>query len=117
MLINFQEYWNNSLLDDANCSEEQYWETQAQYMSPFLSHLEVVDINVGERETNPECAVSFAKFLLKYGKSLKKFMISNDHGPRNSLNDIIRLLEKSPRASYYVQFLTFCDGKRVEYKC
>nr|XP_011467836.1 PREDICTED: putative F-box/FBD/LRR-repeat protein At4g03220 [Fragaria vesca subsp. vesca] len=111
------EYWNNSLLDDANCSEEQYWETQAQYMSPFLSHLEAVDIDVGERETIPECAVSFAKFLLKYGKSLKRFIISNDNGPRNSLNDIIRLLEKSPRASYYVQFLTFCDGKRVEYKC
>lgn len=51
------------MLDDANRTEEQYWEAQAQDLSPFLSHLQVADIDVGEMI--PKNAFNFAKFLLK----------------------------------------------------
>ncbi|KAK9919511.1 hypothetical protein M0R45_028102 [Rubus argutus] len=102
--------WYNILLDDANCTQEQYWETQAQYLTPFLSHLKVVNISLGDMI--PENAITFAKFLLKYGRGLQKtvlsFWRSNRSLPPNSLNDTIALIEGFPRASADVKFSTFC---------
>ncbi|KAK9919485.1 hypothetical protein M0R45_028076 [Rubus argutus] len=100
---------NNILLDDANCStQEQYWETQAQYLIPFLSHLKVV--NIGLHDTIPENAITFAKFVLKYGRGLQRLILrfigSNSSLPPNSLNDTIALIEGLPRASADVKFST-----------
>jgi hypothetical protein len=102
---------NNILLDDANCStQEQYWETQAQYLTPFLSHLKVVKIRLGDMI--PENAITFAKFVLKYGRGLQKLILSFNRSksslPPNSLNDTIALIEGFPRASADVKFSTFC---------
>lgn len=98
------------MFDDANCTEEQYWEAQAQDLSPFLSHLQVADIDVGE--VIPKNAFNFAKFLLKYARGLQKMILhftwSESCLPPDPLNDTIALLEGFPRASAEVKFSTFC---------
>ncbi|XP_062009626.1 putative F-box/FBD/LRR-repeat protein At4g03220 [Rosa rugosa] len=100
--------WNNILLDDSNCTEEQFWETQAQNFSPFLSHLKVANIEVGKNSIN------FAKFLLKYGRGLQEVILSFREGRStllpNSLNDTIDLLKGFPRASAYVKFSISCSS-------
>ncbi|XP_062008481.1 putative F-box/FBD/LRR-repeat protein At4g03220 [Rosa rugosa] len=102
--------WNNQSLDDANCTQEQYWETQGQYLSPSLSHLKVVRISLGEMI--PESAIKFAKFVLKYGRHLQKmsvsFHMSKSCLPPNSLSDTIALIKSFRRASAYVKFSTLC---------
>ncbi|XP_024200385.1 putative F-box/FBD/LRR-repeat protein At4g03220 [Rosa chinensis] len=102
--------WNNIMLDNGNCTQEQYWETQAQHLLPFLSHLKVVDIGLGNMIS--ESAITFAKFLLKYGRGLRKmtlsFWRSGSSLSPNSLNDTIDLLKGFPRASADVEFSRFC---------
>lgn len=100
------------MLDDANCTEEQYWEAQAQDLSPFLSHLQVAEIDVSEMI--PKNAFNFGKFLLKYARGLQKMILrihfrwSESCVPPDPLNDTIALLEGFPRASAEVKFSTFC---------
>ncbi|XP_062014322.1 putative F-box/FBD/LRR-repeat protein At4g03220 [Rosa rugosa] len=110
--LSFEENdkWNNIMLDNANCTQEQYWETQAQHLIPFLSHLKVVDIGLGNLIS--ENAITFAKFLLKYGRGLQKmtlsFWRSGSSLPPNSLNDTIDLLKGFPRASADLEFSRYC---------
>ncbi|KAM5580936.1 hypothetical protein ABKV19_010252 [Rosa sericea] len=97
--------WNNILLDDSNCTEEQFWETQAQNFSPFLSHLKVANIEVGNNSIN------FAKFLLKYGSGLQEVILSFRKGrstlPPNSLNDFIKGIPPSICICQILNFLLF----------
>ncbi|PRQ38061.1 putative leucine-rich repeat domain, L domain-containing protein [Rosa chinensis] len=95
-------------LDYANCTEKQYCETRGQYLSPFLSHLKVVDINLGTMI--PENAVTFAKFFLKYVGGLQKVNLRyfQCNLPPNLLKDIIALMEGLPRASADVEISISC---------
>ncbi|KAH0984187.1 hypothetical protein GBA52_011364 [Prunus armeniaca] len=43
------EKWNINLLDNGHCTEEQFWDAQAQTLSPFLCHLKVVKIRVFQK--------------------------------------------------------------------
>ncbi|KAM5561638.1 hypothetical protein ABKV19_022303 [Rosa sericea] len=99
--------WNDS--DDANCTC-RFWETRAQYLSPFLSNLKVVEISLGNMI--PENGITFAKFFLKYGRGLQKVILRFWRGkstlPPNLLNDTIALMEGIPRASADVEFSTSC---------
>ncbi|CAB4304770.1 unnamed protein product [Prunus armeniaca] len=61
--------WNINLLDNGHCTEEQFWDAQAQTLSPFLCHLKVVKIRVFQKMGH-EGVISIARFLLEHGKNL-----------------------------------------------
>ncbi|CAN6568652.1 unnamed protein product [Malus baccata var. baccata] len=63
--------WHNILLDDAGCTEEQFWESQAQILSHFLGHLKVVNIHDYSHRIN-ENVIKFARFLLEHGRSFAR---------------------------------------------
>ncbi|KAL6223076.1 hypothetical protein ACLB2K_006466 [Fragaria x ananassa] len=107
------DMWNNQSLDDANFTQEQYWESQGQILSSFLSHLKEVEIFLG-RIMIPESAIVFAKFVLKYGRGLQTIKVrfrkssSRSSLPPKSLSKTIALIERSPRASADIKFSTTC---------
>ncbi|XP_061993601.1 putative F-box/FBD/LRR-repeat protein At4g03220 [Rosa rugosa] len=93
-------------LDYANSTEKQYCETRAQYLSPFLSHLKVVDINLGNMI--PENAVTFAKFFLKYGRGLQKVNLRFCRGKSNLPPNLLKDIKGLPRASADVEISISC---------
>ncbi|XP_008369622.2 putative F-box/FBD/LRR-repeat protein At4g03220 [Malus sylvestris] len=70
--------WHNILLDDAGCTEEQFWESQAQILSHFLCHLKVVNIHDYSHRIN-ENVIKFARFLLEHGRSLQEIILHSRH--------------------------------------
>lgn len=77
----FQQ-WNRDLWDLYTSEDEQYWQSQAQTLQPFLNHLKVVEIH-GFLECENE--VTLAKFLLKNGKALREMTLCTGHCNRDSL--------------------------------
>ncbi|KAL6202332.1 hypothetical protein ACLB2K_026040 [Fragaria x ananassa] len=77
---------------------------------PFLSHLEVIEISLGYIIS--ENAITFPKFVLKYGTGLQNltlnFWRSQSSLPPNSIDDTVALLQGFPRASANVKLSTFC---------
>ncbi|KAL6287447.1 hypothetical protein ACE6H2_011837 [Prunus campanulata] len=69
------EKWNNNLLDNGHCTEEQFWDAQAQTLSPFLCHLKVVKIRVFQNMGH-EGVICIARFLLEHGKNLQEMIIT-----------------------------------------
>ncbi|XP_068314865.1 putative F-box/FBD/LRR-repeat protein At4g03220 [Pyrus communis] len=88
--------WHNILLDDAGCTEEQFWESQAQILSHFLGHLKVVNIHDYSHRIN-ENVIKFARFLLEHGRSLQEIILHSRHPSRKE--KIGSVLEGFPRAS------------------
>ncbi|KAI5340428.1 hypothetical protein L3X38_019702 [Prunus dulcis] len=85
-----------SLLDRAGCSEEQFWESQAQTLSPFLCHLKLVNLRVAD----PMHVVDVARFLLKHGKELQEMVIRvNKAYTIPAWEYKISIIEGLPRAS------------------
>ncbi|ONI18577.1 hypothetical protein PRUPE_3G224400 [Prunus persica] len=66
--------WNNNLLDNGHCTKEQFWDAEAQTLSPFLCHLKVVKIRVFQKMGH-EGVISIASFLLEHGKNLQEMII------------------------------------------
>ncbi|KAM0958689.1 hypothetical protein ACFX15_023355 [Malus domestica] len=102
------DVWNNSLLDITECTEEQYWESQAQVLSPSLCHLKVVKIVVASYPMNlmiPESVISVVRVLLQYGGGLQDMVLSSYHPTyfRDPWKDTIGLIEGFPRASANVK--------------
>ncbi|CAB4304771.1 unnamed protein product [Prunus armeniaca] len=86
--------WNNILLDRAGCSEQQFWQSQAQTLSPFLCHLKLVNLRVAD----PMHVVDVARFLLKHGKELQEMVIRVNKAytvPGNKIS----IIEELPRES------------------
>ncbi|KAM1708110.1 hypothetical protein ACFX15_001102 [Malus domestica] len=88
--------WHNILLDDAGCTEEQFWESQAQILSHFLCHLKVVNIHDYSHRIN-ENVIKFARFLLEHGRSLQEIILHSRHP--SGKEKIGSVLEGFPRAS------------------
>ncbi|RXI09078.1 hypothetical protein DVH24_023222 [Malus domestica] len=88
--------WHNILLDDAGCTEEQFWESQAQILSHFLGHLKVVNIHDYSHRIN-ENVIKFARFLLEHGRSLQEIILHSRHP--SGKEKISSVLEGFPRAS------------------
>lgn len=84
------------MLDDAGCTEEQFWESQAQILSHFLGHLKVVNIHDYSHRIN-ENVIKFARFLLEHGRSLQEIILHSRHPSRKE--KIGSVLEGFPRAS------------------
>lgn len=72
--IKFQN-WQKILLDDVDCTEERYWENEAQNMSHFLRHLKVVNIHHYPYVID-ENVITFAKFLLQHGEGLQEMLFN-----------------------------------------
>ncbi|PQQ10426.1 F-box/LRR-repeat protein [Prunus yedoensis var. nudiflora] len=90
--------WNNILLDRAGCSEEQFWESQAQTLSPFLCHLKLANLRVAD----PMHVVDVARFLLKHGRELQEMVISVNKAytlPAWDFCNKISIIEGLPRSS------------------
>lgn len=84
------------MLDRAGCSEEQFWESQAQTLSPFLCHLKLVNLRVAD----PMHVVDVARFLLQHGKELQEMVIRvNKAYTRPAWEYKISIIEGLPRAS------------------
>lgn len=86
------------MLDRAGCSEEQFWESQAQTLSPFLCHLKLVNLRVAD----PMYVVDVARFLLKHGRELQEMTIrvnKADTLPAWEFHNKISIIEGLPRAS------------------
>lgn len=67
------------MLDDARCTEEHYWETQAQTSSSFLGYLLLVEAYIEELET----AVKITKFFIEQGTGLQEVVL---HLPQSKAN-------------------------------
>ncbi|KAK9291411.1 hypothetical protein L1049_019358 [Liquidambar formosana] len=66
---------NRDFLDNADLSEEEYWESQTQVLRSCLNHLVWVKIVVRGQMIH-ENAINFVKFLLKHGSVLGKILLS-----------------------------------------
>ncbi|CAA0825209.1 Putative F-box/FBD/LRR-repeat protein [Striga hermonthica] len=75
--------WNKDLWQSPSSGEERYWESQTQYLKPFLHNLKVVKIHGFTEGANE---VSLVKFLLTHGKVLQElFLWTSLSRPRDSL--------------------------------
>ncbi|XP_048446845.1 putative F-box/FBD/LRR-repeat protein At4g03220 [Pyrus x bretschneideri] len=96
VLVNDSTNWQKFLLDDVDCTEERYWENEAQNMSHFLRHLKVVNIHHYPYVID-ENVITFAKFLLQHGEGLQE-MLFNVRDSKG-WEDKISLLKELPWAN------------------
>ncbi|KAK9910752.1 hypothetical protein M0R45_034699 [Rubus argutus] len=93
--------WFDVSLDKAYCTEEQYWESQAQALIDFLYHLNVAMIHVKGSMIH-KSVVTLVRFLLEHGRGLQEMVLTSQQLNSGNLSlweDQIRLLEGFPRAS------------------
>ncbi|KAM1187926.1 hypothetical protein ACFX2J_023793 [Malus domestica] len=104
---------NNSLLDNADCTEEKYWESQAQVLSPTMCHLKMAKIVAANYPLNlmiPESVICVVRFLHQHGGSMQEMILCTDNeflqtNP-DPWQDKIGLIEGFPRAFAHVFRMT-----------
>lgn len=96
------------MLDNANCTEEQYWEKQAPTLRSILCNIKMVTIYVGEGIEELERAVKMTRFLLEQGTSLQEMVLVVPQSNANNLDtwkDKTGLTEGFRPASPHVKIL------------
>ncbi|CAN6702271.1 unnamed protein product [Malus baccata var. baccata] len=93
--------WNNPLLDNTRCTEDQYLQNQVQGSNAFLCHLKVV-----KPYTNFSVfysTINIVRFLFEQGRSLQDMIFCCSVKPLSFWLNEIRRIEGFPRASTEVK--------------